>query len=371
MPERGKRRWPRRIAIVLALIALVVLVPVGLVETQCRAPLPEAPAAAIAPRNLPLIKEAGYPRNEAWTYFTFPEWYIVYSFEDFGRFLDKGNESAFPYFQHIAGFWKSFCTINRIGARRHEPLGEVKTMIYVIGVSYTAEMAVKGLYENTVGRLFEWMRGPARTPEDNYARKTAQEYGAFLHTVPWYKFPFGEKLKGLWSLGEVTPSHARSIERKLALSADYGFKIGYAWLIAKALDASGDQTPQDIMMIVRNMSREAYKNEPRIKFWRALDSVHQLVVVPRYEAFTDIVRQLGRDGEVIVEIGGNDDILMTAILKDGPAPKVDGVRELFSLPLDSRPGYRRAGFDVKVPEMGAAVRAFENAGAEVEHFYDY
>jgi len=47
------------------------------------------------------------------------------------------------------------------------------------------------------------------------------------------------------------------------------------------------------------------------------------------------------------------------------------VRELFSQPLVSKPGFRRAGFDVKVPQMGEAVREFEKAGADVEHFYDY
>ena len=36
---------------------------------------------------------------------------------------------------------------------------EVKTMIYVIGVSYSVEYAIKGFYENTIGRVFEWIRG--------------------------------------------------------------------------------------------------------------------------------------------------------------------------------------------------------------------
>ena len=62
---------------------------------------------------MPAIDEQGYRRKQANTFFTFPEWYIVYSFEDFGRFLDSSSESQFGYLSHIFGFWRSFCTINR------------------------------------------------------------------------------------------------------------------------------------------------------------------------------------------------------------------------------------------------------------------
>ena len=62
---------------------------------------------------LPAIDEPGYRRKQNNTFFTFPEWYIVYSFEDFGRFLDRSSESHFNYLGHIFGFWRSFCTINR------------------------------------------------------------------------------------------------------------------------------------------------------------------------------------------------------------------------------------------------------------------
>ena len=36
-------------------------------------------------------------------------------------------------------------------------------MLLVIGTSYTAELALKGLYENTVGRLTAWISGGALT----------------------------------------------------------------------------------------------------------------------------------------------------------------------------------------------------------------
>jgi hypothetical protein len=114
----------------------------------------------------------------------------VYSFEDFGRFLDRSSESRFNYLEHILGFWQSFCTINRAVPATGKSLADVKTMIYVIGVSYSTEYAIKGLYENTIGPVFEWIRGEVHTPQDEYARDVLQDYAAFLYTIPWYKYPF-------------------------------------------------------------------------------------------------------------------------------------------------------------------------------------
>src|SRR3569832_1031175 len=147
--------WLRRILIVVAiLIALTVLVPLAYIEGTCRPSSGEASASAPAVA-LPAIDEAGYRRKLDNTYFTFPEWYIVYSFEDFGRFLDHSSESHFGYLRHILGFWQSFCTINRSLPPTAQSRSEVKTMIYVIGVSYSIEYAIKGAYENTIGRVFE------------------------------------------------------------------------------------------------------------------------------------------------------------------------------------------------------------------------
>jgi hypothetical protein len=102
-----------------------------------------------------------------------------------------------------------------------------------------------------------------------------------------------------------------------------------------------------------------------------MEGDQQLILVPRYQAFTEIVMGLARAGQSIVEIAGNDDILITAILPAGPAPKIDGTRELFSLPLGARPGFRRAGFDVRVDQLTRAIPELERAGATVEHLYDY
>ncbi len=366
------RTFVRRTLKVLLSIVLVIAVSaaiaVGSIEGFCRPDVQTAQTAAP-----PATDEPAYRRRDAAnTYFTFPEWYIVYSFEDFGLFLDKKSESAFPYFSQIAGFWRSFCAVNGIAAALPGDHFQVKMMIYVIGISYSAEFAVKGIYEKTIGRLFEWIRGPEPVAEDIYARSVVQDYGAFLHTIPWYLYPFGEKLSGLWNdMPLVGESPARSIERKFALSLEYLFKVGYAKLIALGLAATSAPEDRDIMFVVDADPGPILAAEPSVSLVAELPDGGAILLAPRYSAFTDLLQRLAAKGVDVEEIAGNRRILMTAIVPDGAAPEVEGSAELFAMPLDARPGYRRVGFDLEVPRLSQILRAYQSAGVEVEHLYDY
>src|SRR5258708_3699169 len=345
--RRCLRRFLKAIAI---LIALAVLVPLAYIEGTCR-PTSSAAAPSAPGLALPAIGEAGYRRGEGNSLFTFPEWYIVYSFEDFGRFLDRSSESHFNYLGHILGFWQSFCTINRAVPETRESRADVKTMIYVIGVSYSIEYAIKGFYENPIGRVFEWIRGPVRTPQDDYAHAVLQDYAAFLYTIPWYKFPFREKLDGLMAISAPTPSQARTAERDFALGTEYFIKIGYAWLIQKALDASDDDAPRDIMFVVATLPQQVLAKEPRLKPIRALTPEWQLVQAPRYKALSEILQNLLDRGIGLKEIAGNHEILITVIAPDSAKLDVKDTTELFSLDLDARPGFRRAGLEPSIEPL--------------------
>ena len=360
----------RILATIAILIALSVLVPLAYIEGACR-PASSAATTSGPAVTLPAIDEQGYRRKENNTFFTFPEWYIVYSFEDFGRFLDRSSESHFNYFGHILGFWRSFCTINRAVPATGESLADVKTMIYVIGVSYSTEYAIKGLYENTIGRVFEWIRGETRTPQDQYARAVLQDYAAFLYTVPWYKYPFREKLDGLMAISAPTPSPLRTWERDFALGTEYFLKVGYASLIQKALDASNDDEPRDIMFVVATLPTELLAKEPRIKPIRTLTPRWQLVQAPRYKALSEILQSLLDQGFGLAEIAGNHDILITVIAPDAAKLSIKDTAELFSLELDAKPGFRRAGLKARIDRLVDISRDLKSRGAVIEHFYDY
>jgi hypothetical protein len=359
----------RLLKAVAILIVLAVVLPLAYIEGTC-GPTTSTTSAAAPATALPAIDEKGYRRKLDNTFFTFPEWYIVYSFEDFGRFLDRDSESHFNYLGHILGFWRSFCTINR-AVPATESRTEVKTMIYIIGVSYSIEYAIKGAYENTIGRVFEWIRGDKRTPQDDYARAVLQDYAAFLYTVPWYKYPFREKLNGFMAISTPTPSTARTIERGFALGSEYAIKIGYAALIQKLLDASSDDEPRDIMFVVATLPPEVLAKEPRIRPVRALSPQWQLVQTPRYKDFTEIVQGLLDRGISLAEIAGNREIMITVIAPKSAALDVKDATELFSLNLDAKPGFRRAGLKARIDRLVDINRELKARGASIEHFYDY
>jgi hypothetical protein len=142
---------------------------------------------------------AGYARPEEDTYLTYPEWYIVWSYQERADHLAAGRPSAFPYFGAIGQYWSGYCSIEGITRGRYPFNTGDHLMLVVIGTSFTVEYAIRGAYEKTVGRLSEWLARGQAVAEDRYAALLAQEYAAFVHIRPWYEFSFAHGLKGLWN----------------------------------------------------------------------------------------------------------------------------------------------------------------------------
>jgi hypothetical protein len=365
------RKLLKFVAYLIAIVIVVVLISGAIafasIEFGCR---PEG-AVATKPAASP-VDDPGYKRTEANTYLTFPEWYIVYSFEDFGRFLETKPESQFPYLSQISGFWRSFCAANEIASGLPGDHGQYKLMIYVIGLSYTFEFLIKGAYENTIGRVTEWERGGTPTDEDDYARAVIQDYAAFLYQIPWYRYPFTDKLRGLWQETDfLGAAPLRGLERKLSLSGEYLVKAGYARLIALGLAATTTPADLEIMFIVEGDPGTLLASEPKVRLVRILPDGNGLLVAPRYQEFTELLRRMSDRGIGVVEIAGNRHILMSAIVPEDSRPNIDGLDEMFALPVDARPGYLRIGYNVEVGDLSRILVAAKGAGVEVEHFYDY
>src|SRR5262249_59581835 len=99
-PAVGMRRWARRAALALAALVVLLAVPVVWIEGRCTAPR----AAPSAIRVAPLVDEPGYARRESDSYLSFPEWSIVYAYDDLAGVLARGDESDFGYGRWIRAF---------------------------------------------------------------------------------------------------------------------------------------------------------------------------------------------------------------------------------------------------------------------------
>ena len=311
----------------------------------------------------------GYRREEASTFLTLPEWYIVYNTEEYARFIGAERPSAFPYVGSIRQYWRYYGGACAATKGTYQFSWGNHVMLAVIGSSFTIEYIIKGLYENSIGRLAEW--AGRDTPEDAFAHKTAVEYGTFMHTVPWYEFPFYTKLKQLWSSTPLGgPRQVRKWERKLALTAEYGAKGIYGWIIGLASGATYGAEDLRIHAWVENASDDIF-GDGVIKKVKQLGPRAYIVTIPRYEAFTTRTLTLISQGVRFVDIAGNDDILVTVLTPASVKLPADTGAVLIDETLLTDGSTRRAGLRVPVRTLHEAVSRLQQAGVRVEHIYDY
>jgi hypothetical protein len=356
----------RRVLIVLAALICICAAPIAYVETSCRAPggiVAEAPSPYA-------IDDPGYRRAEGDSYLSYPEWYIVHAYTDLAGVTRQSSESAFDYFASITGFWRSLCRATRAAGRVGPVTADQKTTNYIIGLSFTAEMAIIGAYERTIGAVTARLRGPRRTAEDEFALAFADDYAAFLQQTPWYRYPFAPQLLRFW---RETPfgrgNRLRGVERRFALTLEYGGKAVYA----VAIGALAGISPADLRIksVVTPLSADDLAAEPRITKIRDLPGGAELIETPRYQEYTEILRKLGARGRNVLEIAGNRRILATVLARTDANLATPGASELFAIPIQSRPGWRRLGLDVEVDKLTALIGEVERQGGEFEHAYDY
>lgn len=362
---RAKRRGRllRRFALGAAIVIALAAAPILYIETQCRA---QRDATASPASD---IGDPKFRRAVGDSYLSYPEWYIVHTYEDLAGVIRRSSESGFDYLASIAGFWTTACQATRFAERVGPVSLDQRVTNYIIGESFSAEMLVTGAWERSIGALSVAARGPTRTPEDDFALQVADDYAAFLHQTPWYKYPFGSKLTAL--LREVPigqNSWIRSLERRVALSLEYGGKTVYA----KVLGAMAGASPADLRIrtIVEGIPAADLAADPRIVVIGPANDGATIIETDRYQALTKILKDLADRGARFREIAGNRRILTTVLMPADVPPDLPGT-EVFSLPLQSRPEMRRVGLDTPVGDLARQMTDAPRKGATVEHAYDY
>lgn len=372
-------RWLwRLVKLVVWLAIIAVLIPVlglayGFATTASldTTPLPGiadgAPPKALA--DTVRAEIPGYQRPEESTYLTYPEWAIVYAARDYAGYVKDNQPSGFPYWSYIGRFWQDYAAVIRASSAYPFNI-QNHQMLAVIGTSHTVEHAVQWAYENTIGRVTEIASG-RRTAVDAYQAKVAADYAAFLDQVPWYQYPYAEKRAGLLAVQPVPGDGSlRPGERKLAFGLAYTVKQGYADLIKSALAATSDPAFLDIHVWARGPVAEATRHEPDTALERDFGTDGAIFITRRYQVFTEMIPRLIGKGVSFVEIGGNDEIMVTVLSGEAVAVPA-GARALFAYALPADPGQRRTGMVVAVRRLHTVLPALAKAGATLEHVYDY
>ncbi|EQA51997.1 FAD-binding oxidoreductase [Leptospira kmetyi] len=298
-----------------------------------------------------------YTRNEDQTFLTLPEWYIVFSSDEYANFLMHSRPSAFPYFGSIAQFWKMYGRVIVKTWNDYEFNWGYHLMINVIGVSYSAELMLKSLYENTFGRFTEWIAGTTglteETKVETYMQKVARDYTDFVRLRPWYEFPFYSKFKEFWTIrdGENT-SLIRRWERRIFFSTELLVKAAYGKLIA--LGTESVYAPETF----------------EIKAWVVENGNGKIRSIPRYEAFTKAVPELVKKNVSFIEIAGNRKILMTLIVPSDVNLR-DREEILYEWEILTEPNRKRVALVAPVSKLHEILINSEKSGFKVDHIFDY
>lgn len=312
----------------------------------------------------------GYKRDEAQTYLTLPEWFLVYSPDEYAQFIKAERPSKFPYFGSSIQFWQYYRDIYKITRKKNYGFnGGYHLMVFVIGSSYSLENFVKGIYEATMGRLSEWFRS-APTEEDQYAARVAQEYVDFIRVDPWYEFDFWTKFKQLWKIDLFGKNLFRKWERKIILSNEYILKSVYAYLIKLGTKEVYGDAEAEIFAKVSSISVSPLLKNHNIKIVKTLEDSSLLISLPRYEQFREAVIYLSVSGTKFYEIAGNDEILATLVV---PSEwKYDLKGELcIERPILTVPTQKRIGVTIPINTLHEVLNELQARKMPVEHIYDF
>lgn len=349
-------KWPARVA---GVIALLLLMPVGYVELACRGDATEQTYRA-------LITDAALQRREANTYLTYPEWHIVYAYDGLAEALKSGDEHAFDYISSVNGFWRSTCALMRVADAHGGADFDTRSMIHTIGVSFTAEMAVKAAYEETIGRATAWIRGREKTPQDKEIAAMAVDYAAFLRQTPWYQYPFTREIGELWST--PTSGFIRGWERRFGIGLEFAAKAAYARAIGGAVAVTAP-AKLTIRSVVAGVKAAELSSIPQVTVIAASDDTFE-IETPRYDLFTRILVEIATRGGTIQEIAGNDDIMVTLTAPEGAELSLRQGTLLHRMRRDGFPSERLI-VALKVSELAAFLRDHSLGDPGLEHVFDY
>lgn len=323
-----------------------------------------------APQDLNRIRERpGYRRPFGQTILTLPEWYIVYSADEYASFVKYHSPSAFPYFRGIGQFWRLYGTVADQDRRGEAFNWGAHLMLGVIGTSFTAEYALKGTYESTIGALTSWFS--TDTPEDVVMRQVAQEYASFIHTTPWYDFRFVPKLTDLWTAHGSGEHLLRRAERKFESSVELLAKAGWAQVIQWGTHAAYDPEAETIPLIVMINPHEIPQLGEGVTVVEFMDGSTFLLRVPRYERFRESVESVIAHRGHILDVAGNDVILITLIVPQDWYDSHHRGTVVMEWPILTDSGRKRVALLTPIPQLHETLPSLSAEGLVLDHLYDF
>lgn len=318
-----------------------------------------------------------YNRPEELTYLSFPEWYIVWASQEYADWITKHKPSQFPYFKTIRQFWGAYCRVYSITRSLYPSNMGENISITVLGVSYTVENLIKGLYENTIGRLTELFSDYPATPEDVFIASATEQYVTFILERPFYEFSYANELVHFWNdVSFFGTDVIRKWERKIFFTIEYGIKTIYGWFIMVATQSVFGVAGEDTYAVVDNISDIDALHKFHIQVIATDPSGLLAIKMPRYQAFLEAAEGINSLGGSFKSVSGNTRIVISLIATTTWADSKkttlpDTVIILFSQPMLTLEDKTRFVVSVPVTTLQQVLTQKDSGQIFIEHVYDY
>ncbi len=367
--ERRQRRRRRlgRLAAVLGL--LLIGGPGAYIGVVCSGGGSQPPRDLIAPFPMPA-------RDESLTFLTVPERLVVAQADAYARHLAQARPSAFPHVTAARDYWGAVGTACGVTTREYPFNAGQQITLGILGAGHTAEHLLKGAYEGTLGRASEWLFS-TDTAEDRLAAQVAGELARFERGAPWQQFPFGARLPQLWSATPMWGPHVlRKWERRAVLSVEYGIKALCASAARLIAGVPADKDTARLHAWVGSAT-PAVLQANGAELVSTVGPGSFIVTLPRGDAFTRSIVGLLDGGVKVLDVAGNDEIALTAVLRQ-PAPVAAAAEEappagrlLASDALLTEPAARRLTVRAPLARLADVAAWLRRRGAAIEQIYDY
>ncbi|GLQ35412.1 hypothetical protein GCM10007939_16950 [Amylibacter marinus] len=334
------------------LVALLVLMsPAAFVEIGCRTDSGRALYQPILPRE--------HQRALADSYLAYPRVQIAHSYEEYAKVIATDNPHHFNFLSALENYWATSCQLVKAADISGGSDLSVRSDLYISGIGYTADIALKAAYEETIGRISAGTRGAQHSPLDKESAKMARDFAALIADADWYNYDFATDNQMLAQRRTGTP---RDSERRIALGIEFSAKHSLASLL-RAISSDHDTTTK-IHSIVSNISEDALLRIPKLRIVQSRPEGIQ-IETSGGEVLSEIIQLIALQNGEIIEIAGQDRILVST-LSHTPTPE--------ALATFPRQGFdnHRAIYPAYLSQLADDIRAYESApNSSIERIFAF
>ena len=179
--------------------------------------------------------------------------------------------------------------------------------------------------------------------------------------MPW--------IKKVWAASDpLGGSWLRKWERTSFFTVEFIFKSGYAQLIEWAAKASYEAPITDIYLLIS--SKEPIRTTENIRIITEQND-KKIIGIRRWGAFTTTLLELSKKDIRILEIGGNDEIVVSVLVDNSHSINFNKIEMLYESNVVTSNDVKRIVYLLPVEKLLPFVKYAQYNNIEVEHIYDY